>query len=218
MALEPAPALPTEPHTTNPRPHDLLRISNAAAFNDLSSFPEWARESLRSHPFVVVRRALPPDGFVPVGIRGPERNQRFAALLPADAIAQRIAPEDLSARKHWIGSALPTPHFEALQSVSEAAIRNGLTWGPTGSAGFQLATKARALHPLSDLDIVVRFPSRFSIATLRSFQWSLLNAPVPVDVSLEADARAASLDEYLKSPYRLLIKTPNGPELGILAA
>ncbi len=200
------------------RAHDLLRISNAAAFTDLPTFPEWARESLRAHPFVVVRRALAPDGFVPVGIRGPERNQRFAALLPADAIEQRIAPEDLSARKHWIDSAVPTPHFEALQSVAEAARRNALIWGPIGSAGFQLATKARALRPTSDLDILVRFSSRFSTATLRSFQWSLLNAPIPVDVSLEADARAAALDEYLKSPHRLLIKTPNGTELGVLAA
>jgi phosphoribosyl-dephospho-CoA transferase len=208
----------TELEMKNLRPHDLLRLLNASAFADLPTFPEWARESLRANPFVVVRRAIAPDGFVPVGIRGPERNQRLATLLPASAIEQHFAPEDLSPIQLWIDSALPTAHFAALKTVVEAAGREALVWGPIGSAGFQLATKARALRPESDLDILVRYSSRISTEALRSFQHSLLTVPIRVDVSLEAYGSAAALDEFLKFPHRVLIKTPNGPELGSLAA
>jgi phosphoribosyl-dephospho-CoA transferase len=205
------------------RPHDLLRISDTAALLEFRTLPEWAHDSLCAWPLVVVRRAKAPDGLVPVGIRGKQRSQRVAALLPLCAVEECISPEDLAARNPWLdcqradrrqGARL---QFQALRQVAEAAGRESLTWGPTGSAGFELATGAHVIREGSDLDILVRFTSRTDRPALRRFRAALVDAPVQVDILLEAGGRAAALDEYLRSPDRVLIKTPDGPELGAFA-
>jgi phosphoribosyl-dephospho-CoA transferase len=210
------------------RPHDLLRISGMAALLEFRALPEWAHDSLGAWPWVVVRRARAPDGFVPVGIRGPDRSQRTAALLPLHAVEECISPEDLAARQPWLpfdsnsraalpqGAHLLYAHrqFQALTQVAVAAQREALIWGPSGSAGFELASGAHVIREESDLDIVVRFTANTVGPGLRRFRAALVNAPVQVDILLEADGRAAALDEYLRFPHRVLIKTPDGPELG----
>jgi phosphoribosyl-dephospho-CoA transferase len=201
------------------RAHDILRLSKAAFLPEFSALPEWALDSLRASPFVVVRRALAPDGFVPIGIRGQQRSQRAAALLPVSAVEECISPEALAARQPWLDSSLRAalPQLRALRSVAEAAAWESLVWGPVGSVAFELATGAHVIQPESDLDILVRFSSRITTPALRHFRESLTALPVHVDVTLETGGCAAALDEYLESPHHLLIKTPEGPRLGDFA-
>jgi phosphoribosyl-dephospho-CoA transferase len=206
------------------RPHDLLRISDAAALPDFSALPVWAQDSLRAFPFVVVRRAMPPEGFAQIGIRGRERNQRAAALLPLHAVEECISPEKLATAKQWLETQgleqmarADLPQFQALRQVAEAAEREALIWGPVGSVGFELATGAHVIRAESDLDIMLRFSSRIGTTALRRFRSALVDAPAHVDVVLEGDGRAAALDEYLEHPRRVLIRTPHGPRLGAFA-
>lgn len=209
-----------EPRSKGLRPHDLLRISNPATLPEFSKLPAWAQASLRACPVVVVRRAVAPDGFLPIGIRGNERSQRAAAILPADAVEACISPEKLAARKPWLDGGLPVwsraalPQFQALRQVAEAAAREVLTWGPTGSIGFELATGAHVIRVDSDVDILIRFASGISTTALTRFRAALSNAIIHVDVLLEEGCRGAALNEYLASPQRVLIKTPDGPQLG----
>jgi phosphoribosyl-dephospho-CoA transferase len=201
------------------KPHDLLRITDPIMLCEFCSLPEWARDSLQAYPYVVVRRAIAPKGSVAVGIRGKERNQRIAAQLPLSAAGECISPETLSQCKYWHNASdtLTLPYRETLQGVAEAAEQESLIWGPIGSVGFHLATGANSLRRESDLDILVRFSSQIHISSLRRFRNALLNSQVRMDIVLEADERSAALDEYLESPYRVLIKTPVGPILGPFA-
>jgi phosphoribosyl-dephospho-CoA transferase len=207
------------------RPHDLVRISGIGALLEFRRLPEWAHHSLCAWPFAVIRRAKAPDGFVPIGIRGEERAQRAAALLPMHAVEGCISPEGLASREPWLFSnsqaALPQCHhlhYQTLRQVAEAAEQEALVWGPIGSAGFELATGAHVIRQESDLDILMRLTSQTNTPALRSFRAALVDLPVRVDILLEADGRAAALDEYLRSPDRVLIKTPDGPEFGAFAA
>jgi phosphoribosyl-dephospho-CoA transferase len=58
--------------------------------------PDWVPGCLARAPLVVVRRARLRGGWLPVGVRGPSRRERFAAWLSPEMVASRIRPEDLT--------------------------------------------------------------------------------------------------------------------------
>ena len=136
----------------NAQAHDLLRIpaDSLCAFIE----PRWLKEVLRRCPWVVVRRDRSPEGLVPVGIRGVDRNQRWGALVMQESIEEIIRPEDTRRR-----SATRTPALAALRELREKWSGMALTWGPAGSVGFELATGQYVTTEASDLDIVIRAES-----------------------------------------------------------
>ena len=196
------------------RPHDMLRLASGAELRHEGSVPAWMHVSLARAPWVVVRRARTPAGFIPVGVRGRARAERFAALLAPDAVAARVTPEELAGTRGW--RHMPHPRWagslRVLDAVDELFSSLGLRWGPTGSVGFELATGVAAADAASDLDVVVRAPEPWPLANAREIADYLNQLPARVDAQLDAPAGAVALAEYVRSE-RVLLRTPDGPRL-----
>ncbi|MDH2426105.1 phosphoribosyl-dephospho-CoA transferase MdcG domain-containing protein [Sphaerisporangium sp. TRM90804] len=111
------------------RPHDLLRLT-AAALDGTP--PAWAAEALAACPWGVVRRAPHPPGLIPVGVRGPERRQRHAALVPASEVTRTVPPEALRNRRPRL------PHLAATLTAVARLLDGGARWDPTGSTDSEL--------------------------------------------------------------------------------
>ncbi|HEY6573589.1 MAG TPA: malonate decarboxylase holo-ACP synthase, partial [Mycobacterium sp.] len=139
-----------------PRPHDLLRLSDAAADSLPADAPSWVRCALRATPWVVVRRAAAPDGLIAVGIRGSGRAERHAWSITPEGVRRLVAPEDLADVDPTTGNEVAA--IGALRSVRTFLVEAEVPWGPTGSVGFELATGSPTASPDSDLDLVVRTP------------------------------------------------------------
>ncbi len=188
------------------RPHDLVRLTPRAISRIEQSAPAWARGSLRDAPWATVRRAY-VSGAVAVGIRGPLREQRFAASARDAEIAEVIRPEELidtvPSRDHGV--------FAALGTVVRAARARQLPVGPIGAAGFELGTGVRAVHNASDLDVIVRAPP--SCEKLQSFASDLRDLGVRVDVEVAfGNGYGVALEEVVRGGP-VLVKTPSGPRM-----
>jgi phosphoribosyl-dephospho-CoA transferase len=190
------------------QPHDLLRIDPVAVSELTRSLPGWAAASLAAAPWVVVRRAMTCEELLPVGLRGHGRSERCAAWLPLAAVVECRTPEDLVAARAWRRSGIPA--LAALDAV--AALLAGWSWGPTGSVGFELATGHSTAKPDSDLDIVLRAPSRMSPDEASHLLAALATLPARVDVAVEAPLGACSLAE-IAAGSAIVVKTPTGPRL-----
>ena len=75
------------------QPHDLLWGMTLDALP--LDAPAWAVDVIAQGQPVVVRRALMAKGRVAVGIRGPAREQRYAASMLEADITRRVSPEQL---------------------------------------------------------------------------------------------------------------------------
>jgi phosphoribosyl-dephospho-CoA transferase len=196
------------------RPHDLLRLTKGAELCYEEPLPDWVPASLARAPWVVVRRARRPSALIPVGVRGSTRSERRAAFLSATDVAARVSPENLAAARGWrhpfdtrgLGA------LRVLDTVDELFTFLGLSWGPTGSVGFELATGVAVVGPASDLDVVVRAPEPWSLARARELAADLARLPVRVDTQLDTPTGAVVLSEYARGG-RALLRTPDGPKL-----
>lgn len=188
------------------RPHDLVRLTPHAVARIARDAPAWVAASLERAPWAAVRRAHVREGTA-VGVRGVARDQRFATVVDADGVDAIVTPESLAsvrpARRH--------DAFAAMGAVLYEARARGLSVGPIGAAGFELATGVAALHDASDLDVLVR--AQPSHGALPSFARTIADLPVRIDVELAfGDGYAAALEEALHGGA-LLVKTPGGPRL-----
>jgi hypothetical protein len=77
----------------NPHVHDLLQI-DPDLLNDLAA-PPWAKETLKSCPWVIVRRAESSADQIAVGVRGNSRNERWGGFLRKNFIHRIIRPPEL---------------------------------------------------------------------------------------------------------------------------
>ncbi|MGO4731115.1 malonate decarboxylase holo-ACP synthase [Paenibacillus sp. 2KB_22] len=197
------------------KPHDLLKIDGIQDLVSFSEIPDWVFTSIENVPFVVVRRAFSLGDQIAVGVRGQTRNKRFAAFLPYDRVVSRITPEELVDESLWrknlrIGS---LPALQSLFHVSALMDSYGLIWGPTGSVGFELTTGLPTVTSESDLDLIIRTPSKLSLNIARGIVHRLRFVPSRVDVQLETIKGAISLVEYTQNRGNILLKSANGPSL-----
>lgn len=193
------------------RTHDLLKLSRSPLPGDA---PEWAHAILKRVPYAVVRRAPHTDDRIAIGVRGESREQRYAAWANRQDIEAIVRPE------HLLGVA-PSMHrgalgaFVALQRLLAARCMAQYAWGPTGSAGFELATGMPALSASSDLDLIVRAPHEMAhgdaAALLACLQAEAAMAGVRIDVQLETPAGAIALSEWAAGKPRTMLRTPEGP-------
>lgn len=202
--------------TTNivsmPRPHDLLWGMTAEQL--AADAPAWAHAALRRYAPVVVRRAPAEPGWIAVGIRGQAREQRFASWMRLDAIRRQVSPEAIVRAGRWRAHAQPQwPALRALAQVAPRLAECGLAWGVTGSLGFELASGLPAVHPASDLDLLLRAPQPVPRAWAQALCAQLDGAPGRIDVQLETPCGALALREWAKGAARVLLKTASGPLL-----
>jgi phosphoribosyl-dephospho-CoA transferase len=198
---------------TAPRPHDLLKLSDAAVDALPADAPSWARCALTATPWVVVRRAAVPVRLIPVGIRGSGRAERHAWNVAAQDVCRLVAPEDLTDVDPTTGNEVAA--IAALRSVRTFLVEADVPWGPTGSVGFELATGSPTATPDSDLDLLVRAPHLTSevLSRLTALHDHFDRLDVRVDCQVETRTGAIALPELLSTSGEVLVKTPLGPRL-----
>lgn len=191
------------------RPHDLLRLRDP--MNIPSSAPDWVRASLARSEWVVVRRAKTQFSRVAVGVRGPDRNQRWGTTVSVTEIIERVTPEQLAYRVDCQQPELPA--MRALQILRQRLQTIPVRWGPTGSVGFELASGLSVIHCHSDVDIVVRFRRPAQRRLLSRLHGETQNLPARVDAQLDFDFGAVALDELMSGAHHVLVKSSAGPML-----
>jgi phosphoribosyl-dephospho-CoA transferase len=191
-----------------PRPHDLLRIASAVQL--CREGPAWLTPALQEAPWVVVRRARCAAGHVAVGIRGPERSRRHAAVIAVDVITEILSPPDLVERVDRLPD-LPATH--ALRRVGDLLTRSSLRWGPAGSVGFTMATGVSAVTAGSDLDLVLTLQDIPPLTMLSDLREAFRVLPARVDCQLDLPVGGVALDDLVGTADRVLVRTADGPSL-----
>ncbi|OYT85527.1 MAG: phosphoribosyl-dephospho-CoA transferase [Pseudomonas sp. PGPPP4] len=190
------------------RPHDLLWGLPPDALP--LHAPLWAHQIAQTGLPVVVRRTAPEAGRIPVGLRGTIRAERLAAWLQPAAVLQRRSPEELRIT-NGCRDLPPLDTFARLQTRLDDL---GLPWGPTGAAGYELASGWPALHAGSDLDLLIRcaapLPRDQARALLVSLQGQAL---CRLDILLETPLGGVALADWAGSAPHVLLKTAAGPRL-----
>ncbi|CAH2939020.1 MAG: Malonate decarboxylase holo-[acyl-carrier-protein] synthase (EC [uncultured Paraburkholderia sp.] len=188
----------------------MLRLRRLVAFD---GEPAWVRDAFERAPYAVVRRALVAEGIVAIGVRGTERSQRYGTWAASTEVAEVVSPEAL------VRSAPPTgraalPAFAALAARS---ILNTMVWGPTGSAGFELATRTAAVTQSSDLDLLIRIPKQLSrdcaADLLNHLQALACETGIRIDAQLETPAGSVALAEWASGKTRVMARHASGPRL-----
>ena len=216
--------------------HDLLRLrfpfppETGNLFD--RTIPGWAGRFLTETPWVVVRREKAESG-IPVGIRGNSKQQRFGCVLHI----RSTPPEgSITPKPVFPVEEIRTPEqiFQGLLQDYKAGKRkeNGpwsgweeellklteMSWykkevssvGIGGSAGFELASGRKVTSPESDLDLLFTVTRNCTKELCREIFESLQVLPVRTDAVLVTDRGFTSLDEYVHSSGRFLIKTAEG--------
>jgi phosphoribosyl-dephospho-CoA transferase len=191
------------------RPHDLVRLIPGAV--SLAGAPAWVGTSLARAPWAVVRHDRPVRGQIPAGIRGPRRELRWATYVPRAGVAAIRTPESLRHVGEW--AAIPdVAAMRALRALTVILNRDGTAWGPTGSAGFSLATGHVAVHQGSDLDLLLRCPVRPAPTWLDGLARLFAGQDARVDCQVETPAGVAHLED-LRRGGPSLVRTCHGPWL-----
>ncbi|SEA36014.1 phosphoribosyl-dephospho-CoA transferase [Thalassobacillus cyri] len=197
------------------QPHDLIQLTDAQnRMITPSTIPGWVHESLKRSPYVVVRRAPIENGKVPIGVRGADRIQRFAAHVSIDAIEKHIRPEQLISKKEWKeDKRIDLKAFRSLDVVVKVLKDYQLEWGPAGSVGFELASGQPTVNEESDLDIVIRGNENLTLNNAQTIISELGKAPARIDPQVETEEGAFSLIEYSRGTNPIMLRTINGPIL-----
>jgi phosphoribosyl-dephospho-CoA transferase len=190
-------------------PHDLLWGLPVHAL--AVDAPEWVSEALSFGQPVVVRRAVVAADQIAVGVRGVQREQRYATVMKRTDIERMVRPEQLTHVEH--SSARCWPALRVLREVRPVMDALGLVWGITGSAGFELATGFAALHKDSDLDLILRTPRFFSRYQAADLLMLLDNCGGKIDLQLQTPGGGVALREWAGSARQVLLKTSQGARL-----
>jgi phosphoribosyl-dephospho-CoA transferase len=197
----------------SPRVHDLLLLQSGIVSSAGLPKPAWVTSYPAGNLWVVVRRAIAPDGLVAAGIRGIHRHQRWGGFADLADVKERLRPSQL-----FLRMASPTrinlPALATLAWLKEQLDKSELDWGPVGSVGFELATGQQVITATSDLDLALFAPARFTRHTGRDL-WSVMSAaPAKVDVRVETPYCGFSLEEYAREgTQRVLVRLPASRKL-----
>lgn len=191
-----------------PRAHDLLW---ASGLPEESPMPAWLDGAWLQAAPLVVRRASTAPGRIPVGLRGLLRSERHGFDIDAAAVVRRVTPEMLAR--------IPLPDFpsaalDALRLVAPLLDATGWAWGPTGGAGFALASGLPVLRADSDLDLLLRIaapPDAAQAEALRAIAASV--TACRLDLQIDTGSGGFAYAEWAAGRGRVLLKTDHGPVL-----
>ena len=194
------------------RAHDLLWLDAMPAAEAL---PAWATAAWLEQAPLVGRRASTKPGRLPVGLRGPARSERHACEIDVTTVLRRVTPEMLSARV----AAMPPDATQyaalaALRTVAPLLDASGWAWGPTGGAGFALASGLPVLRADSDLDLVLRIgvpPDAGQTQALRAIAAAVTHCRL--DLQIDTGHGGFAYAEWAAGRSSILLKTDRGPLL-----
>jgi phosphoribosyl-dephospho-CoA transferase len=193
------------------RTHDLLEIDAKQLISSQPSAPQWVEDNLRKTSFVVVRRGLVRGREIPIGVRGTERNQRWAAFCHPELVRSVLTPSQLLTRAIPTSRAKAIPALRALDLLKKRWMENVLPWGPGGSVAFELASGRDVASPESDLDIVIYAESRLKSEEAKSLCNRAMNLPAVVDIRVETPVCGFSLKEFAsRGLAAILLRVPRG--------
>lgn len=200
---------------SNWRAHDLLHLTRLPSFD---GEPDWVRAAFARAPFAVVRRAVAEPGLIAVGMRGSGRAQRYGTWANAADIEATIRPEELAAGVPADTTRRTLPVFALLAALrQDTQSLCAFSWGPTGSAGFELATGMPAVTATSDLDLLIRMPEKLSQETaaqmLSELETHARRAGIRVDAQLETPAGGIALAEWAAGKASVMARHAHGPRL-----
>ncbi|MGG0384612.1 malonate decarboxylase holo-ACP synthase [Priestia filamentosa] len=194
------------------KPHDLIKLSSLrdGFLAEENELPQWAQHSLQASPYVVVRRAPFRGEYIPVGVRGKKRSERFGLYISKSVISKVISPIQLQ-------ESFPSKerqHLKAFQTLKQVRelLQTEERWGLGGSVGFELATGVQTVKETSDVDVILYKEDVVNIKKARELLAYLDDLQSRVDISVETKFGSFSLMEYC-SKESFLLKTIEGPKL-----
>lgn len=206
--------MPDAPLLLPLQPHDLIWLHDAPAFAASQPLPAWVDATWLAVAPVVVRRDLPRDGRIPVGLRGRRREERHATWIDAAQCARVMSPFAIARAARWQDHPrrLALPALRMLARIAPLLDARGLQWGVTGAAGFTLASGLDVLHPGSDVDLLIDAAAPLDQA---DEQWlaALIDdgTEARLDIQIATPHGGFALLERLRTGGRVLLKTATGP-------
>jgi len=192
------------------RTHYLLEIDSNQFLSYQTFMPDWVEESLQQTPFVVVRRGEVTLQQIPIGIRGTQRNQRWATICHPELVRKILTPPQLLFQLPRTRANIK-PALRSLQLLTNYWMDLEYPWGPGGSVGFELATHKQVVNQESDLDIVVYAEPRMTVAEATSLWLRTIDLPAVVDIRVETPVCGFALGEFVsQSPGPILLRSPDG--------
>ncbi|WP_125580641.1 malonate decarboxylase holo-ACP synthase [Lacticaseibacillus suibinensis] len=195
-------------------PHTLVRLKAADALTAASPLPDWAVAMLTESPYVIVRRGPQADR-IPVGLRGYQKAQRFAAFAASAQVAATVTPQQALALLPQLDPArAQLPAFQKLAALEP--LLQGFDWGVGGSLQFELVTGLKMARPVSDVDVIMTRPAKaLPVAAAQTLIQRLQAiAGAHADIQVVHGQDGFSLEEYAQHrAAQVMMKTANGPQL-----
>lgn len=190
------------------RAHDIVQLDKEVL--DMIDIPKWFSE--KEQLFATVRRGKPHNpSYLPVGLRGEKRQERFAFQAPCNMIKRTIHPWELITRESFRFNEVA--NYPVYRSYQQARLLlKYYSWGIGGSLGFELAAKQAAIKPTSDLDLLLYADTKEKLPLeLLEKQAAFFQQ---IDVQVITKQGGFALKEYLEHPSKkILVKTDEGPKL-----
>jgi len=191
--------------------HDIVQFASISNIETSMEIPEWVENSPASQHFGVVRRMPITNNIVPIGLRGDTREKRYGAFIHESNIMQVISPVSLVNRIEQFKEQM---YYHSLNNIKNEFEKHNLVWGPTGSAGFEIATSIPVTTPNSDIDICL-YLEEIDTELLVGIGQFLEGFHQRIDVQVEVPSIGAFiLNDYLKNMKAgFIVKTKFGPHL-----
>ncbi|MCI1894658.1 MAG: malonate decarboxylase holo-ACP synthase [Lactobacillus sp.] len=195
-------------------PHTLVRLKAADALTAASPLPDWAVAILTESPYVIVRRGPQADR-IPVGLRGYQKAQRFAAFVVSAQVAATVTPQQALALLPQLDPMrAQLPAFQKLKALQP--LLQGFDWGVGGSLQFELVTGLKMARPVSDVDVIMTRPAQaLPVAAAQTLIQRLQAiAGAHADIQVVHGQAGFSLEEYAQHrAAQVMMKTATGPQL-----
>lgn len=191
--------------------HDIIKFTNIDKLKRYSSIPEWVYTTPSAFNFGVVRRMPISNKLIPIGLRGEGRAQRFGTYIHEDHIIEVIKPNSLVNRIDEFNDRF---YYPTLKSIRDEFKKLNLTWGPTGSIGFEIATNINVTSLKSDIDLSIYMEAIDDELFMKVGEF-LKSLDRKIDVQVEVPILGAFLlNDYLKNQETgFIVRTPFGPQL-----
>jgi len=194
--------------------HDLLLLRTESAVISTQGDPACPYLNPNQRPWVVVRRGRISDGLIPVGVRGSQRHERCAGFTRLSEVLETRRPDQLRLLLAE-DSRRGLQAFRTLSYLESHLVGLDMSWGPGGSAGYELASGIPAVHDGSDLDFILFAPKKLEMTEAQDLWRMISSAPGKVDALVETPFCGFSLEEFVTTSSRkILLRTSDGRILG----